>query len=139
MSTIDDMLAAGFTILNDSFRGAVVELRKQRKATRADIAAGNLAGAAAVVINVRAYQEDIPVQRPGGGGLGGSGEGSPRSIETMPGWFIGPEAEGDDVPTVEVGDILAVGDDRHTITKVVSKSPHGVHVLAEQVGARRVV
>lgn len=138
MSTIDDMLAAGFTILNDSFRGAVVELRKQRKATREDIAAGNLAGAAAVVINVRAYQEDIPVQRPGGGGLGG-GETSPRSIEIMPGWFIGPETEGDDVPTVEVGDILGVGSEKHTITKIVSKSPQGVHVLAEQVGARRAV
>ena len=137
--TPDDMLSAGFSLLHGTFRGVSAELHKPRKATRADIAAGNLAGDAAVVVNVRAYQEDVPVQRPGGGGLGGSGKTSPRSIETVPGWFIGPETEGDDVLAVEVGDTLVADGVRHTITKIVSTSPQGVHVLAEQVGARKVV
>lgn len=136
MGVADDMLAAGFTLLNDTFRGGDAELHRARKATRADIAAGNLAAAAAEVIEIRAYQEDVPVSSPTGGGLGGSGERSPRSIETRPGWFIGPRIEGDDVPAVLVGDALVVAGERHTINKIVSTSPQGVHVLVEETSAR---
>lgn len=130
------MLAAGFTLLAASFRGAAAQIHRARPATREDIAAGNLVGGAPTIINVRALREDIQIGRESTStGIATS----PRTTYTVPGWLIGPATEDDDVPEVKMGDRLVVGGEAHTVTEIVNRSAQAVRVVTASTGNREVV